>query len=61
MIRFLALILFVLIVGAIVAPGLRQPVSWLLAFLSLLMLADLVRSSFAKHHRDRSSSASRRA
>jgi len=48
MIRFLALLLVVLALGAVFAPGFREALGWVLAFLSLLMLGSLVRNSFAK-------------
>ena len=61
MIKFLALILVLLVVGAVFTSGGREALGWLLAFLSLLMLGDLVRSLFSKRRRARSTSAPRRA
>jgi hypothetical protein len=57
MIRFLALVLAALTLGAVIAPDLRQPMAWVLAFFSLLMLGDLIRSAFAKLRRRSSHSA----
>ena len=61
MFRLLALVLLVVAIGAVVAPGLREGLGWVLAFLSLLMLGDLARSSFTKRRRQGASSASPRA
>ena len=61
MIRLVALLLLVLFVGALAVPALRESLAWVLAFLSLLMLGDLARSSFTKARRDGSASSSRRA
>ena len=49
MIRLLILCLIVVALGAALAPSLRVALAWALAFLTLLMLGDLIRSSFAKH------------
>ena len=61
MLRLIALVLLVLAIGAFVAPGLREALGWVLAFLSLLMLGDLARSSFSKRRRQGATSASHRA
>ena len=61
MLKFLALLLVALALGAIFVPVLREALAWALAFLSLLMLGDLVRSSVSKFHQAGSQSRSRRA
>lgn len=48
MIRFLALTALVLAFGALVAPGFREVLAWVLAFASALLLGDLIRSSLAR-------------
>jgi predicted Na+-dependent transporter len=61
MIKFLALVVVALALAAVIAPDLREPLAWVLAFFSLLMLGDLVRSSFAKFRRRSSHSPPPRA
>ena len=53
MIRFLALSVAALLLLAVLVPNVRTIVAWVLAFLSLLMLGDLVRSSLTKLRRRR--------
>lgn len=48
MIRALATIVVVLLPLAAFIPDVRTAVAWVLAFFSLLMLGDLIRSSVAK-------------
>lgn len=49
MIRFLLLLLVGVALAVALVPDLRRPLGWVLAFLSLLMLGDLIRGSFARH------------
>ena len=49
MLRFLALSILILAVAVLLAPSIIPAVSWVLAFLSLLMLGDLVRGEVRKH------------
>jgi hypothetical protein len=52
MIRLLALMLLAVAVGALVAPRVVIPaLTWVLAFLSLLMATDLVRSTLRRWRR----------
>lgn len=60
MTRFLLVLLLVLALGALFAPGFREVVAWILAFLSLLMLGDLIRGSLAKRRVPRSQPLARR-
>ena len=61
MLRLLVLCALVVALGAVFAPSFRVALSWVLAFLSLLMLGDLVLSSLAKRRRHGARSASHRA
>lgn len=49
MLRFLMFTVLIVAVAVVLAPSLIPAVSWVLAFLSLLMLADLVRGEIRKH------------
>ena len=51
MFRFLLLALVVVLLAAAVAPAVVPVLTWILAFLSLLMLGDLVLSAFRRHRR----------
>jgi hypothetical protein len=61
MFRLLVLCVVVVALGVAFAPNFRVALSWVLAFLSLLMLGDLVVSSLAKRRRPGTRSASPRA
>lgn len=54
MIKFLLLLMVALTLGAIVAPGVREAVAWVLAGLILVMLGDLILSAIAKLRRSES-------
>ena len=49
MLRTLLLTIALVIVAAAFLPGLRVAIAWVLAFLSLLMAADLLRSLIRRH------------
>lgn len=51
MLRFLVLIVLALVVMALFIPGMRETLAWVLAFLSALMLGDLLRGSFVGRRR----------
>ena len=61
MFRLLILCMVVVVIGAIVAPSFRVALGWVLAFLSLLLLGDLILSSVARRRRKRGTMASPRA
>jgi hypothetical protein len=54
MFRLLIVCSVIVVLGAIFAPSFRVALAWVLAFLSLLLLGDLVRGSFAKRRRQSS-------
>ena len=55
MFRFLIFAILIVAVAVVLAPRIIPAVSWVLAFLSLLMLADLVRGEIRKHFGNRRS------
>jgi hydrogenase/urease accessory protein HupE len=48
MLRFLVVIAVAVALTAVVAPSVREVLAWALAFVSALLLGDLLRSSVAK-------------
>jgi hypothetical protein len=52
--RLLVFAVVVVVLGAVFAPSFRVALAWVLAFLSLLMLGDLLRGSFAQQRRSSS-------